>query len=351
VTRYRPTLPVSSRATDNLSGIMHTRSIGPFQVSAIGLGCMNISMGYGPADDAESARLLQAALDHGYTFLDTAAMYGMGHSESLIGDTLAHRRDEYVLASKCGIFRNDRGETEIDGHPEVLRKTCEDSLRRLRTEVIDLYYLHRVDSRIPVEDSTGALSELVRAGKVRTIGLSECSTDSLRRAHAVHPITAVQSEYSLWSRTPERGMLATCRELGIAFVPFAPLGRAFFTGRARDLTHLDDDDIRCANARPRFEPDNFARNVRLLEPYGVIADRVGCSMAQLALAWLLARGDHIIPIPGTKHLDYLIENAGGADVNLDQATVDELDELINESTVAGRRYTDPLMASTDSEKD
>jgi aryl-alcohol dehydrogenase-like predicted oxidoreductase len=312
---------------------------------------MNISMGYGPADDAESVRLLEASLDHGYTFLDTAAMYGMGHSESLIGKTLGHRRDEYVLASKCGIFRNEKGGTRIDGHPDIIRTTCEDSLRRLRTDVIDLYYLHRVDPAVPLEDSIGALAELVAAGKIRTIGLSECSTESLRRAHAVHPVTAVQSEYSLWSRTPERGMLAACQELGVTFVAFSPLARAFLTGKTCDVTQLPDNDIRCTNARPRFEPENFARNIRLLEPYGRIAERVGCTMAQLALAWLLARGEHIIPIPGTKHMDYLIENAGGADVALDPATVDELDALINESTVAGRRYTDALMASTDSERD
>lgn len=330
---------------------MHKRTLGPFEVSALGLGCMNIATGYGPADDAESARMLDAALDHGYTFLDTAAMYGMGHSETLIGDTLGHRRDEYVLASKCGIFRNDRGEREVNGRPEVIRSTCEDSLKRLKTDVIDLYYLHRIDPNVPIEDSVGALAGLVEAGKIRTIGLSECSTASLRRAHAVHPITAVQSEYSLWTRTPERRMLAACRELEVTFVAFAPLARAFLTGKATDVTALPADDIRCTNARPRFEPDNFAHNARLLEPYRRIAGRVGCTMAQLALAWLLARGDHIVPIPGTKHMDYMIENAGAADIELDAATVDELDHLINESTVAGSRYTDALMASTDSEND
>lgn len=330
---------------------MHKRKLGPFEVSAIGLGCMNISMGYGPGDDEESTRMLAAALDHGYTFLDTAAMYGMGHSETLIGKTLKDRRNEYVLASKCGIFRNDQGKTEINGRPDVIRRTCEDSLARLQTDVIDLYYLHRVDPAVPIEESVGALAELVDAGKVRTIGLSECSSESLRRAHAVHPITAVQSEYSLWSRTPERRMLAACRELGVAFVPFSPLARAFLAGKAKDVTQLPEDDIRCTNARPRFEPENFAKNVKLLEPYREVADRVGCTMAQLALAWLLARGDDIIPIPGTKHMAYMIENAGAGDITLDETTVDELDQMINESTVAGRRYTDKLMASTDSERD
>ena len=332
---------------------MHTRTIGPFSVSAIGLGCMNYSMGYGPRqDDDESGRLLNAALDNGYTFLDTAAMYGMGHSEETIGKYLASRRDEYVLASKCGIFRGkDKDKIEINGRPEVLMQTCEDSLRRLQTEVIDLYYLHRIDPRVPIEESIGALARLVEQGKIQTIGVSETSSASLRRAHAEHPITAVQSEYSLWTRTPERQMLATCRELGIAFVPFSPLARQFLTGKSPDVSGVLDDDIRATIARPRFEPDNFAKNIRLLEPYGEIAERVGCSKAQLALAWLLARGEDIVPIPGTKHMDWMLENAGAADIALDQTTVDELDDLINEDTVAGRRYSDAVFAAADSEQD
>ena len=332
---------------------MHTRTIGPFTVSAIGLGCMNMSMGYGPVpDEEESARLLNAALDHGYTFLDTAAMYGMGHNEELIGKHLSARRDEYVLASKCGIFRGtDKSKIEINGRPEVLMQTCEDSLKRLQTEVIDLYYLHRIDPKVPIEESIGALGRMVEAGKVQTIGVSETSSASLRRAHAEHPITAVQSEYSLWTRTPERKMLATCAELGIAFVPFSPLARQFLTGRSPDVTEVIDEDIRATIARPRFEPENFEKNAKLLVPYGEIADRVGCSMAQLALAWLLARGDGLVPIPGTKHMAWMIENAGAAEIELDQATVDELDELINEDTVAGRRYTDAVFAAADSEND
>ncbi len=205
---------------------MHHRKLGPFSVSAIGLGCMNISMGYGslPSDE-EAGALFNQALDNGYTFFDTAAMYGMGHSESIIGKYLSHRRNDYVLASKCGIFRNEEDVTEVNGRPEVLKKTCEESLQRLNTEVIDLYYLHRIDHRVPIEESIGALSRLVEEGKIQTIGISETSSRSLRRAHATHPITAVQSEYSLWSRTPERKMLATCRELGVTFVPFSPLAR------------------------------------------------------------------------------------------------------------------------------
>jgi aryl-alcohol dehydrogenase-like predicted oxidoreductase len=321
---------------------MQQRQLGPFSVSAIGFGCMNISMGYGPRlDDAAGGRLLNAALDQGYTFLDTASLYGNGHNETVIGKYLGSRRDEYTLASKCGFSRTEDGNTISDGRPEVLVKTCEESLERLQTDTIDLYYLHRV----------GALASLVEQGKIKTIGLSEICADSLRRAHAVHPITAVQSEYSLWSRTPERAILATCSELGIAFVPFSPLARQFLTGKCGDVSTVHADDIRASNARPRFEPENFARNRELLIPYAEIAARVGCSMAQLALAWLLARGDNIIPIPGSKHHEWMVENSAAADIVLAPEVVDELDRLINENTVIGRRYTDALMTSTDSEKD
>lgn len=331
---------------------MQQRQIGPLSVSAIGLGCMNVSMGYGPRiDDDEAGRLFNAALDHGYTFLDTASLYGLGHNESLIGEYLASRRDEYVLASKCGFSRAEDGKSVLDGRPEILKQTCEESLGRLNTDVIDLYYLHRIDPNVPVEESVGALAQLVEQGKIRTIGLSEISSDSLRRAHAVHPITAVQSEYSLWTRTPERKVLATCAELGIAFVPFSPLARQFLTGKSPDVTAVLEDDIRATIARPRFEPENFAKNEKLLIPFGEIAAQLGCSMSQLALAWLLAQGDNVIPIPGTKHMDWMIENVGAADIELSSALVDELDLLINENTVSGNRYTDALMASTDSEKD
>ena len=331
---------------------MQQRKLGPFTVSAIGLGCMNVSMGYGPrlADD-EAGRLFNAALDHGYTFLDTASLYGLGHSESLIGKYLKSRRDEYVLASKCGFSRTAEGKTIMDGRPEVLMQTCEDSLRRLDTDVIDLYYLHRIDPKVPVEESVGGLARLVLQGKIKTIGLSEISADSLRRAHAVHPVTAVQSEYSLWTRTPERKILATCAELGVAFVPFSPLARQFLTGKSPDVTQVSEDDIRATIARPRFEPENFAQNARLLVPFAQIAEREGCSMAQLALAWLLAQPGDLIPIPGTKHMEWMIENAGAAGIELSAATVAELDALINEDTVAGYRYTDALMQASDSEKD
>ena len=335
---------------------MHSRKIGPLEVSSIGLGCMSMSMGYGPADDEKSAALLHEALDAGYRMLDTAAMYGGGHNESLIGDTLHDRRAEFVLATKGGLRRDPSGQRVIDGSPDSLKSECDASLQRLRTDVIDLYYLHRADKNVAIEESVGGLADLVAAGKVRAIGLSEVSSDTLRRAHAVHPIAAVQSEYSLWSRTPESKMLQTCEELGVTFVAFAPLARAFLTGKATDVTQLDDKDIRCTNARPRFEPENFAHNVKLLEPYAAIAERVGCSMAQLALAWLLGQKNSagektIVPIPGTKHVEFALENAGAGDIELDDATLAELDASINESKVAGRRYTDALMAATDSERD
>lgn len=335
---------------------MHTRKLGPFQVSAIGLGCMSFSMGYGPADDAESARLLHAALDAGYSFLDTASMYGGGHNESLIGATLKQRRQEYVLASKCGLSKDETGKPVINGRPEILKKQCEDSLKRLQTEVIDLYYLHRLDPHVPVEESVGGLADLIRAGKIRSLGLSEISTATLRRAQAEHPVTAVQSEYSLWSRTPETSLLAACADLGVAFVPFSPLGRGFLTGKAQDVTRLTKDDVRCTNARPRFEPEVFAANSKLLQPFAELAKQQGCTLAQLALAWVLAQKSPqgaatLIPIPGTKHLDYMLENAGAGDIQLSADTVAALNELINESTIQGQRYTAALMASMDAERD
>ncbi len=331
---------------------MHTRMIGPFSVSAVGLGCMSMSWGYGTADDAVSERLLQESLDAGYTFLDTAAMYGMGHNESLIGRALSHRRDEYTLASKCGIYRGDDGTLGVDGRPETVKQTCELSLQRLQTDVIDLYYLHRLDPHVPIEESVGALADLVAEGKIRTIGLSEVSSATLRRAHAIHPVAAVQSEYSLWARTPERQMLSACKELGVSFVPFSPLGRGFLTGCAKDVTELEEGDIRTNVARPRFEPDAFAINQKLLTPYGAIAREQGCTMAQLAIAWLLAKADKtLVPIPGTKHIEFMRENAAAGDIQLDDAVIKALDELISDETVMGDRYMAGLMTSIDSEKD
>jgi len=327
---------------------VHQRKIGSLQVSAIGLGCMNMSSGYGPADDTVSTQLLNEALDIGYTFLDTAMVYGSGHNEELIGKAVGHRRDEYVLASKCGLSRA----TGINGDPAEVPRSCDASLKRLGTDVIDLYYLHRVDPNFPIEETVGAMAKLVDQGKVRELGLSEVCCDNLRRAHGTHPIAALQSEYSLWSRTPERGALDACRELGITFVPFSPLARAFLTGKATDVTQLADDDIRSTIARPRFEPDAFAQNSKLLQPYADIAVKNKLSMAQLALAWLLGQGDQsMVPIPGTKHIDYMRDNAGAADVRLDAATLQALDQLINEKTVVGDRYNAARMADADCERD
>ncbi|MEB8433289.1 aldo/keto reductase [Cocleimonas sp. KMM 6892] len=331
---------------------MHTRKLGPFTISSLGLGCMNYSMGYGPRPTEEySYQLLNEALDSGYTFLDTAAMYGMGHSEEQIGKGLSHRRSEFTLASKCGIYKNAEGHTETNGRPEVLYKTCEDSLKRLKTDVIDLYYLHRIDPNIPVEESVGALARLVEQGKIRSVGLSEVSSDSLQRAHNEYPITALQSEYSLWSRTPERKVLDTCRELGVTFVAFSPLGRQFLTGKSTDVSTLGDDNFRATIARPRFEPENFAENAKLLVPFADIAEQVNCTMAQLSLAWLLAKGEDIIPIPGTSNIDHMLENAGAGDIQLPTEIVEQLDQLINDKTVKGERYSKALMESIDSERD
>ncbi len=268
---------------------------------------------------------------------------------------LSSHRDEITLTSKCGIFKNSEGKTEINGHPDVLQKTCEDSLKRLKTDVIDLYYLHRIDPNIPVEESVGALSRLIEQGKIQGIGLSEISSDSLRRAHAVHPIMAVQSEYSLWSRTPERKILATCRELGVTFVAFSPLGRQFLTGQSADTNTLDQvsdyENFRATIARPRFEPENFEKNTKLLIPFAEIAKQNDCSMAQLALAWLLAQGEDIIPIPGTSNIAHMEENAAAGDLQLSAETLDELNNLINDETISGARYSGVLMTSIDSEKD
>ena len=308
---------------------------------------MNMSMGYGEANDTVSNQLLNEALDTGYTFLDTALIYGSGHNETLIGKSLASRRRDYVLATKCGLTRDG-----INGRPDTLIQSCDDSLRRLNTDVIDLYYLHRMDPDVPIEESVGALARLQQAGKIREIGLSEVSTKTLKRAHKEASIAALQSEYSLWSRTPERGILDACETLGVAFVPFSPLGRAFLTGTATDVTQLPDDDLRATIARPRFEPEAYRENSKLLEPFAAIARQNDCSMAQLALAWLLhQRNGTLIPIPGTKHIEFMKENAGAAKVTLTAATLDAVNQLINESTIIGNRYTDDRMATADAEQD
>jgi len=328
---------------------MQTRTLGPFTVNAIGLGCMSMSHAYGTPDPVEAERTLLAALDIGYNFLDSAALYGFGKNEELIGRVLKHRRHEFVLASKCGIWKNAEGKREISGRPERIREVCEGSLQRLQTDVIDLYYLHRRDFTVPIEESVGELSRLVQEGKIRTIGLSEVSAETLRRAHAVHPLTALQTEYSLWSRNAEIAVLDECRRLGIAFVAFSPLARAFLTGKLTDpAAQFEPADIR--NHFPRFHADNYPKNLALLTAYKSIADEAGCSMAQLAIAWTLHKGEHIIPIPGTRHLAYAQENFGAIDVKLSADQIARLDALINQRTVQGARYNAQTQPEIDTEQ-
>ncbi len=330
---------------------MQTRKLGPFQVSALGLGCMSLSYAYGvpPAFDA-AERVLLAALDNGVTLFDTAALYGFGANEDLLGKVLKPHRQRFTLASKgglAGVTFPDGIKRVIDGRPETLRKNCEDSLRRLQTDVIDLYYLHRFDKKVPIEDSVGEMSRLVEEGKVRTLGLSEVSASTLRRAHAVHPITALQTEYSLWARNPEIAVLQACRELGVAFVAFSPVARGFLTGKLTDVATLEAKDIR--HTMPRFHPANYAANLQLLPAYQAIAAQAGCTPAQLALAWLLHKGDDIIPIPGTTKVAHLSEDLAAVEVKLSPATITQVEALINQTTVVGPRYSAQSQSEVDTE--
>jgi len=330
---------------------MHTRQLGPFSVSAIGLGCMNLSHAYGaPVSREQGERVLLAALDAGVTFFDTAALYGFGANETLVGEVLKPHRNKFTLASKCGmqgVAQADGSKVRvIDGRPETIRQTCEDALRRLQTEVIDLYYLHRWDKKVPIEESVGALGDLVRVGKIRTIGLSEVSATTLRKAHAEHPITAVQTEYSLWTRNPEIAVLAACRELGVAFVPFSPVARGFLCGPL-DIAGFDAKDIR--RTMPRFAPDNYAANQKLLPAYNALAQEAGCSPAQLALAWLLHKGEDLIPIPGTTSVEHLLDDLGAVNVKLSADLTARLEALINERTVSGDRYNAQSNSEVDTE--
>jgi aryl-alcohol dehydrogenase-like predicted oxidoreductase len=332
---------------------MQNRRLGPFTVTAIGLGCMNLSHAYGvPPSEQQGEQVLRAALDAGVTLFDTAALYGFGKNETLVGRVLKPHRHEITLCSKGGMagVTGDDGATRrvIDGRPEAIRRNCEDSLRRLQTDVIDLYYLHRWDKKVPIEDSVGALGRLVEEGKVRTIGLSEVSAATIRKAHAVHPVTAVQTEYSLWTRNPEIAVLDACRELGIAFVAFSPVARGFLCDAVHDVSAFDAKDIR--RAMPRFEPANYARNLALLPAYKQLAQEAGCTPAQLALAWLLHQGANILPIPGTTSVAHLQEDLAAADVKLDPALLQKLDALINQQTVAGNRYSAQSRSEVDTEE-
>ena len=330
---------------------MQQRQLGPFSVSAIGLGCMNICHAYGaPVSEQQAERVLLAALDAGVTHFDTAALYGFGASETLVGRFLSQHRSKFTLASKCGMtgVPNEQGVKVrvIDGRPETIKATCEEALRRLQTDVIDLYYLHRWDKKVPIEDSVGALADLVHAGKIRSIGLSEVSATTLRKAHAVHPIAALQTEYSLWSRNPEIAVLQACRELGVSFVAFSPVARGFLCG-PMDVSAFDAKDIR--RSMPRFSPENYAKNQTLLPAYNAIAAEVGCTPSQLAIAWLLQQGDDILPIPGTTSVDHLMDDIGAADVTLSADVIARLNALINQHTVHGDRYNAQANSEVDTE--
>ena len=325
---------------------MDQRQLGPFSVSAIGLGCMSLSHAYGTPPPREQAeRVLLGALDAGYTFFDTAAVYGVGHNETLVGEVMKHRRSEFVLASKCGLTNGDQ--RELNGRPEVLKATCEGSLRRLQTDVIDLYYLHRWDKRVPIEESVGALAELVAEGKIKTIGLSEVSAATLRRAHAVHPITALQTEYSPWTRNPEIAVLDACRELGVTFVAFSPVGRGFLAGGVTDLAQLEEGDFR--KGMPRFQGEAFEANLKMFAGFAELAGEAGCTPAQLCLAWLLAKDDAQVPIPGTTSPDHMAENAKAAAIKLSPEVMAKVEALVNPQTVTGPRYAPAMQASVDTE--
>jgi aryl-alcohol dehydrogenase-like predicted oxidoreductase len=322
---------------------MKSRQLGTHgpTVSGIGLGCMSMSQSYGVRDDDESIRAIHRALDLGITFFDTAAIYGEGHNETLVGRALGARRRDIVLATKCGIVPAKPGPgIDADGSAAAIIASCDESLQRLGTGVIDLFYLHRVDPKVPIEESVGAMATLVRAGKVRHVGLSEAAPATIRRAHKVHPIAALQSEYSLWYREPEKGVMPVCRELGIGFVPFSPLGRGFLSGALKDTDSLAADDVR--RRLPRFQGVNLDHNLALVQRLTAMASRKRCTPAQLALAWLLAKGDDIVPIPGTKRVKYVEENASAVDLALTKAEVEELEATFKPDAAAGDRYNEAM---------
>ncbi|WP_294391590.1 aldo/keto reductase [uncultured Sphingomonas sp.] len=327
---------------------MQTRKLGQqgLEVSMLGLGCMGMSDFYGSRDEGEAVATINRALDLGVTFLDTADMYGMGSNEELVGRVVRERPEWVVVATKFGNVRGTDGSFQgVNGRPDYVRQACDASLRRTGLAVIDLYYQHRVDPEVPIEDTVGAMAELVTAGKVKYLGLSEAAPATIRRAHAVHPISALQTEYSLWSRDVEAEILPTCRELGIGFVPYSPLGRGFLTGQFTSPEDLAEDDSR--RNHPRFQGNAFARNLDLVAAIGTMAANKGCTPAQLALAWVLRQGEDIVPIPGTKRRTYLEDNLGALDVTLSEADLRQIDAILPPDAAEGLRYPQASMASID----
>ncbi|MER7762420.1 aldo/keto reductase [Streptomyces sp. NPDC097619] len=326
----------------------YPRRIGPFEVPAIGLGCMNLSHAYGvPPTTAEAERLLLTALDEGVTHFDTAALYGFGANEELLGRALAGHRDRIVLASKCGMTGVD-GQRTIDGRPETIRRTADEALARLRTDVIDIYYLHRLDRKVPVEESIGAMAELVTAGKVRALGLSEVSATTLRRAHAVHPIAALQNEYSLWTRNPEEGTLAATRELGIALVAFSPLARGVLTDAPPDPGTLPQGDIR--RSMPRFDTRHYPANLARRAELALLAKWADVSLARLALAWVMSRGPHVVALPGTRSVAHLRENLSVLDLDVPAEVLAAAGRILDAGTVRGLRYNEATLTEIDTER-
>ncbi len=325
---------------------MQTRELGRsgLKVSAMGLGCMGMSAFYGARDDHESLATIDRALELGISFLDTSDSYGPHTNEILIGKAIAGRREKFIIATKFGIVRGPNPEDRsINGRPEYVRQACEASLRRIGIDTIDLYYLHRVDSKTPIEDTVGAMAALVKQGKVRHLGLSEAGPETVRRASAVHPIAALQTEYSMWSREPEDGLLALCRELGVGFVAYSPLGRGFLTGQIKTPDNFEADDIR--RAWPRFQGEDFQKNLELVKRIETIAAEKHCTPSQLALAWVLAQGKDIVPIPGTKRRRYLEENVAAMEVQLGAEDLRRIDEVAPKGVASGPRYPEALMGS------